>query len=101
MDADKYNINMRTNDDFMLTVNVGYDITAAVPRFVVKSSELIDWSEFISVSETPEEFVIYVKASLVESLGIGSYEYDCVIDFGQGSKVFVIGGKITVARGMA
>ena len=101
MDADKYNISMRTNDDFMLSVNVGYDIMGASPKFVVKSSVFVDWSGFISLSGTPQEFIIYVKASEVQKLGIGIYPYDCVVDFGQGSKVFVLGGKITVVEGIA
>lgn len=101
MEANKYNISMRTNDDFMLTVNVGYDISAAVPKFVVKSSTLVDWSEFITLSETTQEFIIYVKASEVDKLGGGMYPYDCVIDFGQGSKTFVFGGTITVVRGIS
>ena len=101
MDANKYNISMRTNDDFMLNVNVGYDISSAVPKFVVRGSTLVDWSGFITLSETPQEFIIYVKASEVDKLGQGTHQYDCVIDFGQGSKAFVLGGSITVARGIS
>lgn len=101
MESTDYNISMRTNNDFMLNVNVGYDITNATPKLVVKSSRLIDWSEFISTSGTGQEFIIYIKASDIKNLGAGIYSYDCVVDFGSGSKLFVLGGKITVVEGIA
>jgi len=102
MEVDKYNLKMRTNDDFMLTVNVGYSIAEATPKLIVVSNpKLVDWSSFISVvNATTGEFIIHVKASGIEELGAGQYLYECIMDFGGGSKAFLFGGSLKVSKGL-
>ena len=101
--ADSYNIAIRTNDNYRLSVELGYDIQDATPRFSIKKPvehRITDLSEYITkVGNTG--FVINVPASVLSLLTNTVYQYDCVLDFGNGSKVFLFGGNATVTKGLS
>jgi hypothetical protein len=100
--AENYNIQLRTNDDFTMNVSVDYDITALALKFKIKRSELdiIDWSAYI-VKTGAMTFTISVKADIINAIGILIAPYDCIVDFGTGSKDFLFGGNISIAKGVS
>lgn len=101
---DEYDIEAKTNDNFRLSVSTEYDISSASPKFKIQKStdEVIDLSSHITKTDI-NTFLIDVNASVLEDIGElkGKRKYDCVLDFGNGSKEFLFGGCITITNGVS
>ena len=100
--ADNYNVFIRTNDDFNITVTVPYDITLLTPKFNIKKSDgsIIDWSGYV-LKTGLTTFIVDVKADVVNTVGVLMATYDCIIDMGLGSKDFLFGGNIEIVKGVS
>lgn len=101
--ADNYNISMRTNDNYILSVDLGYDITNYTPTMNIKrstESKVTDLSAYLTKSGSTG-FIINIPASILSTLNQGTYSYDCVLDIGGGSKSFLFGGTATIIKGLS
>lgn len=102
--ASNYNISMRTNDNYILSVELGYDITNAIPILNMKKnnqSTIIGMSEFITKNDANTGFIINIIASKIAEIDAGSFVYDCILDLASGSKIFLFGGTGVVTRGLS
>lgn len=100
--ADKYNIIVRTNDNYILNVGLGYDLGTAIPRMSMKrlnEQRILDLSDYLYKNGN-NGFMINIPASVLNTLIAGVYNYDCVLDLGGGSKTFLFGGVATVIKGL-
>lgn len=101
--ADGYNISIRTNDNYVLSVELGYNISSAIPKMSMKrpsDNKMVELSEHIH-KNGDTGFVINIPASVLSTLSNGVYQYDCVLDLGNGSKTFLFGGTAAVTKGLA
>lgn len=102
--ADNYNISMRTNDNYILTVELAYDISTAIPTMNLKKAgqnKKIEMTAYITKNQNNTGFVINIPSFEIATMNIGTYAYDCVLDFGSGSKIFLFGGSVTITAGIS
>ncbi len=96
-----FSLLLRTNDNFEINVDVGYNITAFTPQFVIRKNNVEnDLSQYI-VKISANTFTLSIHANIVEAIGEMMGVYDCIIDMGNGSKDFLFGGSITIIKGIA
>lgn len=92
----------RTNDDFAMQIDAGFDITGMTPKFAIQgTSGVIDLSSYCTIVSATA-FIISIDADIVKAtIGALKAPYDVIIDQGAGSKEFLFGGQITVTDGVA
>lgn len=95
--SDMVNLKSRTNDNFELSVNVGYEIGARTVKMMIDTHDV---SEFCAVSGDTT-ISIDIPAAIIKSIGAGIFAYDCILQIDSDNSDFLFGGKFVIGQGVS
>jgi hypothetical protein len=86
----------RTNDDFTLSIDVGEPISSRIPKMFIGS---IDMSSYFVITGA-NTFVLNINASKMTLLGVGTFQYDIILEIDADNNKFLFGGIFTINKGV-
>jgi hypothetical protein len=98
MNYDENNVPLlgRTNDDFALSIDVGELIGSRIPKMFIGS---IDISSYFIITG-PNTFMLNINASKMTILGVGTFQYDVILEIDADNNKFLFGGIFIINKGV-
>jgi hypothetical protein len=86
----------RTNDDFTLYIDIGEAIDSRIPKMFIGS---VDMSSYLTITGD-STFILHIDASKMALLGVGTFQYDIILEIDADNNKFLFGGIFTINKGV-